>query len=640
MVAHSPGDPRRGVLYARGVGLLIVPASAVAIAAGALIALRLPLRGALERLVGIGVATQAFITLVLLTCGLVVRSLEAGTLIGVTAIGFSGVAGVTLRGDGRAIVATAAAQLWAQARGALRLRTPGRRLVTALVAFGLLALAWRLVLALRLPTLDYDGFSYHLVTVDVWLQGSVLGRVPQRIWSDGYPANGELVTLWLMAFSRTDALADLTGWLPLFLAGVAVTGVARELGARRDWAFVAGAVFVITPAVIAASNTTYVDNLAIADLSAAWFVGLRATRDGPWPRRLALLGLMGAAMGLGLGTKLSLAIPVAAIGAVVVLGIARVDRRGAFQAAALIGGLALLLGGWWYVRDLVVFGNPVWPFTFGPFQGVGRMDDLIVQTPPELIGLGRLAQIATSWIGDFGATSYIFAPRVGGFGVLWLPVVAVAVVGAFRLVRERRWTVLFGIVAPVVVTLLLMPMPWWARLTTFALVAGLAIGAATVSRWSVGYRSGAMLVAVVAALFSLGIATRTANVVASTDGSSPGISRLLRLVAADDATRARLGLWAECAGFDQMPPGSRVATDGFNLVHAVVGPGLERTLLPTVDPTSDPATLLAEARREGAGYLVLVSNDAIAAAINDPTHFTSLGPVCRGTRLYAVVPGG
>jgi len=616
-----------------------VPASLVAVATGVLIAFRLPLRGALERLVGIGLLTQAFVTVVLLACGLLLRHLEAGAIAGVAAIGFAGAALVTLRGEGRAVVAAGAMDLFGQARTALRFRTQGRRLVAVVVSFALLGLIWRLVLAIRLPTLDYDGFSYHLVTVDVWLQGNVLGRIPERIWSDGYPANGELVTLWLMAFSRTDALADLTGWLPLFLAGVAVAGIARELGARREWAVVAGAVFVITPAVIAAANTTYVDNLAVTDLSAAWFLGLRANREAPLPRRLVLLGLMGAAMGLGLGTKLSLAIPVAAFGAVVVLSIARSDVRRGIAAAVVAGSAAALLGSWWYLHDLAAFGNPVWPFTIGPFLGVGKMDDLIVQTPPQLAGLGRLAQIARAWLGDLTTTRYAFDTRIGGFGVLWLPAVAVAAVGTVRLVLERRYLVVLGIVAPTVVTLLVMPMPWWARLTTFALALGLALAAATLSRLPARAGTAAMAITVATAIFSLVIVSRAANIATSPDGSRPRLDGLVRLVAADDTTRAHLGLWAECAGFGQVPAGSHVATDSFNLLHLVIGPNLERTLVPNVARTTDSGTLRSEAIANGAAYLALLSPDSIAAATSDPARFGALGPVCRGVQLFAVLPG-
>ena len=74
-------------------------------------------------------------------------------------------------------------------------------------------LLWRTFLALRMPVIDYDGWSYHLVTVDVWLQANEIVRVPQRIWTDGNPSNGEVLTTWLMAFDRRDALAGFTSIL-------------------------------------------------------------------------------------------------------------------------------------------------------------------------------------------------------------------------------------------------------------------------------------------------------------------------------------------------------------------------------------------------------------------------------------------
>ncbi|TMC61233.1 MAG: hypothetical protein E6J17_08770, partial [Chloroflexi bacterium] len=74
-------------------------------------------------------------------------------------------------------------------------------------------LAWRTLLALRLPVVDYDGWSYHLVFADVWLQHNALVLVPQRPWTAGYPADAELLTTWLMAFTRSDALAGFTSLL-------------------------------------------------------------------------------------------------------------------------------------------------------------------------------------------------------------------------------------------------------------------------------------------------------------------------------------------------------------------------------------------------------------------------------------------
>lgn len=626
-------------------GLLVV-ASVLAIAAAALTALRLPLLGALERVAGVALLSQAFASAVLLFCGLIVRNLDGLAITTVAALAFTIVAVVTLMGPGRRIVARALEDLVERGRSGFR-QLPRTPIVSVVMAAALLALAWRLVLAIRLPTLDYDGLAYHLVTVDVWLQGNVMGRIPERIWSDGYPANGELLTLWLMAFSRTDALADLTGLLPLPLAGFAVAGVARELGARRDWAALVGTIVVITPAVIGLANTTYVDNVALATIAGAWFFGLRAVRAGGRSRQLALLGLTGIAMGLGVGTKASLIIPLAVFAIVVIVAVIRqsmssegraaFDVRWALAVVVALGGLTILFGGWWYVRDLVVFGDPLWPFTIGPFQGIARMEDLIVQTPHPLVGHGRLAQIALAWVGDLSATRYAYDTRIGGFGVLWLPAVAVAVVGTVRFAIRRRWVVLAGLIAPVTATLLIMPMPWWARLTLFALALGLAVAGATLSQLGGRWRSTAMLGAAAAALFSLVIVTRVVNTGASVTASRPGGLELVKLVLADDATRQRLGLWAECEGFAVMRDGTRFASDGFNLPHLAIGPNLERTLVPDVGRTSDPAELRTEVSANGADYIALISASTIAAARSDPDHFMALGPVCRGAELFEVL---
>ena len=134
-------------------------------------------------------------------------------------------------------------------------RSPGPPVAVAAVLV-VVTLAWRLVLAVRLPMVDYDGWSYHLVFADVWLQHDQIVGVLQRPWTAGYPANTELLTTWLMAFTRTDALAGLTSVLPIPLAMLAVTGLARTLGAGRRFAALAGLVFGMTPALVALAGTS------------------------------------------------------------------------------------------------------------------------------------------------------------------------------------------------------------------------------------------------------------------------------------------------------------------------------------------------------------------------------------------------
>src|SRR5882724_5772398 len=129
-------------------------------------------------------------------------------------------------------------------------------LVVAALAYG-----WQIEQAWRFPVLDWDGLAYHLVTVDVWLQQGAIVDVPQpqRVWSSAFPANGELMTLWLMAFTGNDDLADLTSaaYVPLLVAGTAL--LASSLGADRPAALIGGLLAALVPAAIVLGGTTYVD---------------------------------------------------------------------------------------------------------------------------------------------------------------------------------------------------------------------------------------------------------------------------------------------------------------------------------------------------------------------------------------------
>jgi hypothetical protein len=80
-----------------------------------------------------------------------------------------------------------------------------------------------------------------------------------------------------------------------------------------------------------------------------------------------------------------------------------------------------------------------------------------------------------------------------------------------------------------------------------------------------------------------------------------------------------------------------VATDGFNLLHLVVGPDLAHVLTAPIKPTSNPAELLREARSVGATHLAILSSGASGAAVRaDPAAFELLGDVCRGVEIVAL----
>ncbi len=512
-------------------------------------------------------------------------------------------------------------------------------------------LAWRIFLALRLPIVDYDGWSYHLVFVDVWVQHNALTLVPQRPWTAGYPADGELVATWFAAFTRSDALIGLSSVLPIPGAMAATIGLARIFGAAPRAALLAGLLFGMTPALVALAGSSYIDGASVEFVLATWWIGLRVIRG---ERNLSTVLLLGIAAGLAIGTKgtnLLLVPPIlAGVGLVLLADLARRPTRAGsgrrFARLVLLGLPVVSLGLIWYAKNLAVHGNPLYPFAIGPFPGPNSAAAMW-WSPPQLEHLGSLAQIVASWAADWHLTRYSYAVRPGGFGRAWLVILPLAVAGLILtiLTIRRRSLVAVGLVVlPAAFTLLTTPNPWYARYTLFLVALGLALAAVVLARlgrraWTVG---GIALVALAA--ISLTFANIHPNIdVKAAFGSSTRISarRYLGYVLDPSAARrADVSLRAECARFDVIPPGARVVPGGFNLLHGVAGPNLDRILTDPVADAPDAPALARTMRSLNAEWIVTFTGgrpDRLAESA--PGLFIGYGEICRGGRLWQLRAG-
>ena len=528
---------------------LLILASAAVLFAATLAALWLPIRGSIERLLTTLLLTQVIASAILLALGMGLRTLDPG-LIAASAVAVAVAMVVLLGRDGRARVRSTAAQT----------RRDVARFGGSVIRFGpivalsiviALALAWRLVLAIRLPILDWDGLNYHVTTVDVWLQDGMIGRVPQQIYSDSYPATGELLTLWSMVFTHTDRLATLTGFFGLSLSMVATAALARRLGADRRMASFVGLLVAGVPAIMVSLGTTYVDLLAAGEIAAAWTLGLAALRERDHWRFRTYIFLMACAVGLAVGIK----VPFLALGAVLGFalvidavrraGIARRPGQGAIDLS-IMAIPVLLLGGLWYLKNLAVFGNPLWPFDVGPFDGIWPLAPIGTYIPVELEGYGQIESILRSWIADIWLLDYKYDVRFGGFGTAWVPLLIAAAGGVGVLIRDRYLAPLIVIVVPVVITLA-MPAAWWPRYTFYVALMVLALTAVTMTRARprVTVTFGFALVVPIA--WSLLVASARANFNMRPSGDRrPALQGLVALISQPSGEHRRLGYWGDC----------------------------------------------------------------------------------------------
>ncbi|MFI6584468.1 hypothetical protein [Embleya sp. NPDC050493] len=436
-----------------------------------------------------------------LVVGGLLRQLEAGALFG-AALALAAVEIAATRRPGpdaaRRRGVAVAAGLWPRVR-----RCGHHPLVVVLALLVGAQYGWRAALAAFLGPLDYDGLWYHLPGPAIWLQQGYVGHTPQVLWADVYPQGQELLTGFSGAFVGDTRLGWASGLVFLALGAVATAGLARTAGARRAHATLAGLGILAVPAVFLEASTTYVDfataatTLTALHLTLGIHPAVRAVVDGGGDatgclrRRVLIVGI---ALGLAIGVKSANLLTAVVVGALVVVqtwrtvGSARrasasSERQPATRAARLrahgaatarlalpnavvLGLPALALGGYWYIRTWISYGNPFHPFTMLGFHGKGTVDELIIvhNTAAQVAGESKLRATWHSWLYDRERVAYTHDQQPGGFGLQWIYVLLPIVLVALALfVLSRRFDLLWGLLLPVLVSAVASPAPWWAR---------------------------------------------------------------------------------------------------------------------------------------------------------------------------------
>lgn len=192
------------------------------------------------------------------------------------------------------------------------------------------------------------------------------------------------------------------------------------------------------------------------------------------------------------------------LGLLVIVAIVRRHRKYPLRitiSAMVMGiGLPLVLGTSFYLRNLIQFGNPVFPIQarLGPVVLPGILD-LSIFTSGErgngLVDPGRLVSYAKSIYSGMlhGVSKLDYDPRAGGYGLvpLFVLVIAVLLIGIQVALGLRHkspgrawrgpWTAQFAIIAIVAVILLIQPSTFDSRYVIGPTVALLTVALLTSS---------------------------------------------------------------------------------------------------------------------------------------------------------------
>lgn len=215
--------------------------------------------------------------------------------------------------------------------------------------------------------LDWDDFSYHATMPAHWLQEQSFVLAPYN-YHAFYPANAELFTLWFVGPTGVDSFHALAGLFWLCSCSVAIYGLCRELGSSASFG-VAGATLVLVsaPHLHQAKGYSSTDLAASSLMCAGAYFCLRGSGTSSGRPPLVELGFAGALIGLAVGTKVTFGPPSVLALSFVLLG--RPYWRSGGRVVLTFVGCALIAGGFWYIRNWLLTGNPFFPAAIAGFEG-------------------------------------------------------------------------------------------------------------------------------------------------------------------------------------------------------------------------------------------------------------------------------
>jgi hypothetical protein len=295
------------------------------------------------------------------------------------------------------------------------------------------------------PPQAYDSLNYHLYFPARWIQDGRLSIVPTPFGDEApayAPVNGELFFLWLMVPLHGD-LAARAGQVPFYLlAGLALYGLARRLGARPEHAIYGPAFFLLAKPTVDQATGANVDLVCSSMFLLSLYLIIRAIDTDEMRDWL----LAGVCLGLYGGTKFVSLVFAPALLLPLIWKSVQDRRRPSGRTLWALPGIVLFAP--WFIRNWVVAGSPVYPasLSLGPINiARGAFSRQTMLHSPFHVATSQWLALVVSVIHAFGLPLLVIA----------LPFLAIGAASLAR--RWRAWPV--GVL--LVVPMLLVPLYWF-----------------------------------------------------------------------------------------------------------------------------------------------------------------------------------
>ena len=219
------------------------------------------------------------------------------------------------------------------------------------------------------PPLTFDALTYHLSKVAHWVHSGSLALPVFPIKRVFWPSGMELLNCWWAVFRHDDFLIEMPGLYFHALATLATYAIARNMGIRKRASAYAAIAFSITPVIVGHGSTCLTDLPTAAlfyFLLAFWTVPSTGEEDA---RRRWFLSAMALFLAIGIKPTIAFMMPGLLVAAMpLVRRHDFVALKSVFRASPSLWILvcaSLFLGSFWYLRNAIRFGNPLYPVVAG-----------------------------------------------------------------------------------------------------------------------------------------------------------------------------------------------------------------------------------------------------------------------------------
>ncbi len=372
-----------------------------------------------------------------------------------------------------------------------------------------ISVLWVVFLGYLFPPYTWDSLYYHLPIVGQIMQSGAIQENPTPSFIQQYinifSKNINLFFLWNIIFLKSDVIVDLSQ-LFFTIAGVlTIYSIAIKLNIEEKYALYSSLLFYFTPILILQSTANYVDGavsmLFLMVINFLMYDDMEHFTENnvsvrPLGKRKTSLLLSGLAAGILLGSK-----PTGPLFIVVLIGAILIQEcikhfkllnitdavKGYFLKEGLKAYLTFfivpvfLIGGYWYVRNWLFYGNPVYYmdvsiFNITLFKGLKK--DWVEPAPEIMNSLTYITRLFHVWLEK--VEYYVYDSRLSGFGPLWFILFLPSIVFSFVYAALKKKSSFLFISMILVVAFLVHPRNWTTRYVIFivglgALSFGLAI---------------------------------------------------------------------------------------------------------------------------------------------------------------------